>query len=87
MRDNLNRFPQIIATAFLVDNRLVDSSGGDVVGLCGLYACETFVVPEVKVSLMSVDCDVALAMLIRVEGARVDVDVWVKFLDSHSVAS
>jgi len=87
MGDNLDCLAEIVATALLVDDRLVDSACGYVVGTRGLDVCEPFVVPEVQIGLMSVDGDVALAMLVGIECARVDVDVRVKFLDCHAVTA
>ena len=47
---------------------------------------ETLVVPEVKVGLVSVDCHVALSMLVRIESPGIDVDVRIKLLDSNLIA-
>ena len=84
---HLDGLPQIVATAFFFDDVLVDAPGGDVVGMGGADACETLVVPQVKVGFQSVFRHVALAVLIGVERAGVDVDVGVKLLDGDVVAS
>ena len=44
MRNHLNGFPQIISTAFFIDDALIDTACRDVVGLRCLDAQETFVV-------------------------------------------
>ena len=77
---NLHGFAQIVAAPFLVDDALVDASGGEVVGACGLDVGEPFVVAEVEVGFMTIDCHIAFAVLIGVERARINVDVGVEFL-------
>ena len=87
MRDDLDGAAEVSATAFTLHDVLVDAASGDVVGACGLDASEAFVVSEVKVSLLSVYGDIALTMLIRIECAGVDVDIWVILLDGDAVAA
>ena len=87
VRDDLNGLAQVVAAAFLIDNALIDAAGGDVVCLGGLNAQEAFVVSQVEVSLVAVHGDVALAVLVGVQRARVDVDVRVEFLDGYVIAS
>ena len=84
---NLHRLAQVIAAAFLVDDALVDAAGGDIVGARGADVGETFVVAQVEVGLVAVYRHIALAVLVRVEGARVDVDIGVEFLDGDTVAA
>ena len=85
VRDNLHRLAQIVATALLVDNALVDASGGDIVGTRGVNVGEALVVSEVEVSLVSVGGYIAFAMFIGVKRSRVDVDVGVKLLNRHFI--
>ena len=85
--DDLDGLAEIVASALLVDDALVDAPGGDVVGAGGLYVGEALVVAEVEVCLVAVDGDVALAVLVGVERAGVDVDVGVELLDGHAVAA
>ena len=80
---NLHRLSQIVAAALLVNDALVDASGGHVVGAGGAYVGEAFVVSQVKVGLMAVYGHVAFSMLIRVERSRINVDVGVEFLDGY----
>ena len=87
MGHDLNGLSEIVSPALLVDHSLVDTAGGHRVGLGGLDVCETLVVTEVKVGLHAIDSNIALTMLIGVEGTRVDVDIRVKLLDSNVVAS
>ena len=87
VRHNLDCLAQIVATTLLVDNRLVDASGSERIGLSGLYASKAFVVAEVEVGFHAVNGDVAFSVLVGVECSRVDVNVRVKFLDSDVVTS
>ena len=87
VRDDLDGASEIASATLTLHDVLVDASCGDVVGACGLYACEALVVAKVKVSLLSVDGDVALAMLIGIECAWVYVDIRVVFLNGDVVAT
>ena len=87
VRDNLDRLAQVVAAALLVDDALVNASRGDVVGARGLDVGEALIVPQVQVRLMAIDGDIALAVLIGVQRARVDVDVRVKLLAGDTVST
>lgn len=84
VRDNLHRLAEIVSAALLVDDALVDTSGGDVVRASSVDVGETLIVTEVEVGLVAVDSHIAFAMLVGVQCTRIDVDIRVKLLDSHS---
>ena len=84
VRDNLHRLAEIVSAALLVDDALVDTPGGDVVRASSVDVGETLIVTEVEVGLVAVDSHIAFAMLVGVQCARIDVDIRVKLLDSHS---
>ena len=86
MRNYLHRLAEIVAAALLVDDRLVDAAGGDVVGAGCLDVGEALVVAEVKIGLMAVHSHIAFTVRIGIERAGVDVDVRVKLLDGDAVA-
>ena len=86
VRHHLDGLAQIVAATFLVDDRLVDATGSEGVGLCCLNTCESLVVTEVEVCFHTIHRDVALTVLVRVQGTRIDVDVWVKLLNCNVVA-
>ena len=67
--------------AFLIYYALVDSAGGNVVCLGSAHIGEAFVVPQVEVGLMAVFGNIAFAMFVGVESARIDVDVRVELLN------
>lgn len=87
MRNYLYRLAEIVAAALLVDYRLVDASGSDIVRTCCVDVGETLVMSKVKIRLMAVDGHIAFPVLIGIECTRVDVDVGVEFLDCYTVAS
>ena len=77
VRDDLHRRAEVVAAALLLDHRLVDPAGGDVVLAGRDDVGEALVVAEVEVGLGAVVGDVDLAVLERRHRARVDVDVGV----------
>ena len=86
VRHHLYGFAEIVSTTLLVYYRFVYPARSQRVCLGGLDAGKTFIVPQIQVSLHAVHSDIAFAVLVWVEGARVNVDVWVKFLDSNVIA-
>ena len=87
VRHHLDGFAEIIAATFLVNDCLVDTTSGERIRFRSLNTGESLVVSEVEVGLHTIYRYVALTMLVRVQCTRVDVDVWVKLLDSNVVAS
>ena len=87
MRHHLDGLAEIVATALLVDDRLVDAACRHGVGFGGTDAGETLVMTEVEVGLHTVYSDIALAVLVGIEGSGVNVDVRVKLLDGNTEAS
>ena len=79
VRDDLHRAAQVLAPAFLADDGVVDLAGGEVVGAAHARRDEALVVAQVQVGLGAVLGDEDLTVLERAHGARVDVDVGVKF--------
>ena len=87
MRHHLYGLAQVVSPSFAVDNGLVDSPGGDAVVAGGVDIGETLVVPQIQVRLHAVHGDIALAVFVRIQGARVDVDVGVELLDGDGIAA
>ena len=87
VRNHLNGLAQIISAAFLLDNTLVDTACGDVIGTGGLNTGETLVMSQVEVSFLSVYRNIAFAMLVRIQCSRIDVDIRVKLLDGNVIPS
>ena len=87
VRHNLNGLAEIVASALLVDDRLIYTTRSHRVSAGSLNACESLVVTEVKVGLHTVSGHVALTVLVRVEGTGVDVYVRVELLNRNLVAA
>ena len=83
MRDDLHGRAQVVAPALLVDHGLVDAARGDVVGLRQRLVDEALVVAQVQVGFGAVVGHEHLPVLEGGQGARIDVDVGVEFLDGH----
>ena len=87
VRHHLDGLAQIVTAPFLVDDSLIDTARGNRVVTRGLYVGKPLVVAQVQGDLHAVGRHVALAVLIGVQRAGVDVDVGVELLDSHFVAT
>ena len=80
MRDYLYCIAEVIASAFLQDNVIVDLAGGEVIGLSGPAGCESLVVTKVKIGLRSIVSNKDLPMLKGRQCARVNINIRVEFL-------
>ena len=78
--DHLDRVPQIVPPALLLDHGQIDGPGGDVRSPLQVLTGEPLVMTEVQVGLTTVIGDEHLAVLEGVHRARVDVDVGVELL-------
>ena len=73
VRNHLHGATEVVAAAFFRDDRIVNTSGGDVVHLPEHGRREALVVSKVEIGLSTVFGDVHLAVLKRVHRAGVDV--------------
>ena len=80
VRDDLHGAAEVVAPPLGGQHRLVDRAGRGVRGPRQVLVDEALVVAEVEVGLAAVVGDEHLAVLERVHGARVDVDVRVELL-------
>ena len=80
VRDDLHGLAEEVAPALLGDHALVDRPGGGVGLAVQVLVDEALVVAEVEVGLAAVVGDEHLAVLERVHGPGVDVDVRVELL-------
>ncbi len=87
VRDDLHGGAQVLAAALLVDDRLVDPAGRDVVLLGERPVDEPLVVAEVEVGLRAVVRHVHLAVLERRHRAGIDVDVRIELLHRDGQAA
>ena len=80
VRDDLHGVAEVLAAALAGDHLRVDLAGRDVGGLRQVDVEEALVVPDVEVCLGAVVRDEDLAVLERVHGARIDVQIRVELL-------
>ena len=87
MRDNLDGLSKICALALLIDYSEINLSGGNIIRLRHMDAKESLIMSQIQVCLSTIISHIALAMLVWVKCARVNVDVRVEFLDCDSESS
>ena len=87
VRDNLHCLAKILTTTLLLNNLAVDAACCEGVPTCSLDICETLVVTEVEIGLVTIDCYITLTVLLWVKSTRRNVDIWVEFLDCNLVSS
>jgi len=78
--NDLDGFAQIIAAPLLVQDGLVHLPAGEVVHAGELDVGEALVMAEVQIGFRAVVQDIDLAMLIRIHGAGIHVEVGIEFL-------
>ncbi len=87
VRDDLDGVAEVLAAPLLGDHRRIHLSCGDIRRTGQVAVKEPFVVPDVEVGLRAVLGDEHLAVLERVHGAGVDVEVRVELLHRHLQAA
>ena len=87
MRDYLHCFAQVCTFTLFIDDVLIDSAGSNIIGLRGKCIQVTLVVTKVKICFRTILSYIAFAMLVRIQGPWVNVNVRIKFLDSSAVAA
>ena len=83
VRDHLDGVAEVLAAALFGDHGRIDLSGGDIRRAGQVAVEEALVVADVEVSFGAVLGDEDLAVLERVHGAGVDVEVGVELLHRH----
>ena len=83
MGNNLNGLSEKSTFPFFINNRLVNSAGSNIIGLCSENIQKTFVVPQIQVGFCTIFRNVTLPMLIGVEGTWIYIDIGIKFLNGH----
>ncbi len=87
VRNYLDCFSKIVATAFLLNHILIYASGCDIVGTSHTCICKTLVVTEIQIGFLPVGSHIAFAMFIGIKSARINVDIGVKLLNCHFVTA
>ena len=83
VRDDLDRLAEILTTALLVDDPLVDLAGRHIGAAVQVHVQEALVVADVEVGLSAVLGDEDLSVLERVHRAGVDIEVRIELLHRH----
>ena len=87
VRDHLDGVAEVLAAALLGDHRRIHLSGGHIRRPGQVAVEEPLVMADVEIGLGAVLGDEHLAVLERVHGARIDVEVGVELLHRHLQAS
>jgi hypothetical protein len=85
VRNDLNGFPQVFATAFFFNYTLIDAASSNVIGLRSGYVQEALVVTKIEVGLGTIVGNETLAVFIGVQCTWVYIDVGIQFLDGYSM--
>jgi len=85
--NHLHRRAQVVPSPLLLEDGLVDLSGGDVVGAGGRDAGEALVVAQIEVGLGAVVGDEDLAVLIGTHGPGIDVQIGVELAQADLEAT
>ena len=76
-----------ITAPLLLDNGPVDLAGGDIGVFFQVFIDKTFIVPQIEVGLDAVLGDEDFAVLDRVHGSRVHIDVGVELLHGNGITA
>ncbi|OIQ69590.1 hypothetical protein GALL_488070 [mine drainage metagenome] len=87
VRDDLNGFAEVVATALFFQHVRIDATRGHRVGLAGMDASKALVVAEVEVGFGAVVGDEHLAMLKGRHRAGIDVEIGVEFAQADREAA
>ncbi len=86
MGDHLDGAPAKIPPPFFVQHAPIYFSGGYVRIFCQVLINKTFIMPQIQIGFRPVVGDEHLAVLDRVHGAGVDIDVGVEFLHGDFIS-
>ena len=87
VRNHLHGVTEVLAAAFPSDHLRIHLSGGDIRRSRQVAIEESLVMADVEIGLRAVLGDEHLAMLERVHGARINIEVRVEFLHGHLQAT
>ena len=87
MWDHLHGLAEVIATSFFGDHGLIDRSGCCVAVAMKRDIGEAFVVAEIKVGFATVVGDKHFAVLKRIHGAGVNVEIRIQLLHHDALAA
>ena len=70
-----------------IDYRLINPTGGNAVVTRGMNIRKSLIMTKIQVGLKPIIRYVTLAMLIRIERTRVDIDIGVEFLNGNALTA
>ena len=83
VRDDLDGLAQVVAAPLALDDATIHHAGRHIGELAEVLIDETLVVAEVEVGFGAIFGDEDFAVLVRVHGARIHVEVGVDFLNGN----
>ena len=81
VRNDLDRFAEVVAATLFGENGFVDTAGSPVIVASKLGVGEAFVVAKVEVGLRTVFGNENFAVLVGAHGAGIDIQVRIAFLN------
>ena len=85
--NDLNRFSQEIATTLFINDALVNTTCGHVVSLRRRSIKESLIVTQIQICLGTIFCYITLAVLVGVKSSRINIDIRIQLLYSHTVTT
>ncbi len=83
MRNHLNRSAKIFTPPFLLDNRVINPAGSIIIYLGHDRIGIALIMAHIQICFRPIISHKNLAMLKRVHGAGINIDIRVKLLKSH----
>ena len=87
MGNYLNRFTQVSTFPLLVNDRLINSTSGNIVGLRSVNIQKALIMPQIKICFSTILGYKAFSMLIGIECSGINIDIGIKFLNGHFQSS
>ena len=79
VRDDLHGLAQIVAAPLLLDHRLIDLAGGEVVATAHFGAGEALVMAQIQIGFRPILGDEHLTVLERTHRSGIHIDVGIQF--------
>ena len=80
---HLHGFSQIVAATLFINHTLINSTRGHIAGTRSANIGKAFVMTQVKVRLVAIFGYITFAMFVGIEGAGVNIDIGVEFLNRY----
>ena len=87
VRHHLYGLAQIVPVALAIYYRFIYTSCRYRVMTRSTYACKTLVVSQIQIRFHTIHRHVTLSVLVRIQGTRIYIDIWVKLLYRNLVST